>query len=417
MPPVKSAVCNDAVCSIIGNSLVVQQTELKILLDLCAEFIGEHVPNPELAGRLQNSNEIDWDLLINLSAYHCVTPIVARVLNDHFPDVVPAQASQKMARICKDVARRSFALTGELIKIQRLFEDNDVPFLTMKGATLAESLYGDIVLRDFRDIDLLIEKAHAAAVYRIMINEGLTPRGAIAERELDDYMHFCGQLAFERDSASPLIVDVHWELHSFKPGAKLFENQQFTSVCGRTFKTLSPELMLLFLCTHGSIDYWARLRLVVDVAMAIKKLPINWPRLMLLANELAVQKQLRSGMTMASQVCKISSPLQEFMQTPGFIKIEEKILLSQLNVIVSTYANLDPVMEEQKSLSLKIEGVNRGTFVSTTTRLFKILFVPDLADWLAFRLPAKLFFLYCLIRPLRVIADKISRMARTKAKR
>ena len=48
-------------------------------------------------------------------------------------------------------------LTSELIKIMKLLEENDIKAIAFKGPTLAQLAYGDVTLRQYVDLDLLVE--------------------------------------------------------------------------------------------------------------------------------------------------------------------------------------------------------------------------------------------------------------------
>ena len=61
-------------------------------------------------------------------------------------------------------------LTGELVKVMELLEDNGIKAFTYKGPVLASQAYGNIGLREFGDIDIFIEKENALKVKDLMID-------------------------------------------------------------------------------------------------------------------------------------------------------------------------------------------------------------------------------------------------------
>ena len=49
-------------------------------------------------------------------------------------------------------------MTSELIKVMKLFEENGVEYISFKGPVLSQLAYGDITLRQYVDLDILIKK-------------------------------------------------------------------------------------------------------------------------------------------------------------------------------------------------------------------------------------------------------------------
>ena len=49
-------------------------------------------------------------------------------------------------------------MSAELIRIMKLLEKNDIKALAFKGPVLSQMVYGDITLRQYVDLDVLIRK-------------------------------------------------------------------------------------------------------------------------------------------------------------------------------------------------------------------------------------------------------------------
>lgn len=389
-------------CSIQEGRLIVCDLELQTLMDLCSLFVAAGHAEEQVRVRIETPDALNWDRLLNLSEYHCVSPVINTVLNRYFSDCVPTSATQRLSEICRDVERRSFALGGELIRLRHLFQSAGISFLTIKGPTLAQMVYGDVMLRDFRDLDVLIEKKDAVAVFKLMKEAGFSPQLQICEHELIDYMHFCGQLPFRRVLGSPLVIDVHWELHSLKPEKSYFFWKQQSSFFTKDFDTLSPEMLMLFLCTHGTVDNWERLKSILDVALAAKGLsPEELNAIVQLAAELKVERQLQLGLAAVCQLCPDAVPGY------GNLELRQSQSLNHIATIFSSYGNIAPTLKEQKELSLRLQARETGMIAASTTRILKVLFVPNLEDWLSMRLPSRLFGVYYVTRPFRVLVSKL----------
>jgi hypothetical protein len=81
----------------------------------------------------------------NVGADLCVCPI---------PDVI----IRKFRGIFFANAARNEFLAQELVKINQLMADNGIEMLNWKGPALAVQAYGDLSLRQFRDLDTFVKK-------------------------------------------------------------------------------------------------------------------------------------------------------------------------------------------------------------------------------------------------------------------
>jgi hypothetical protein len=152
-----------------------------------------------------------------------------------------------------------------------------IPFVVLKGAALAEPVYGDPVLRHSHDLELLVPEADvrlAAAALRDAGCEGLEPLRA------------GGKLRVFHDSGLPVVLRT-----------RLFEPRLYGGdwewcvgrtvsviVAGRTVRILSPALSLLHACVHAAYGHGrSSLQWVTDAVMLIRRgthptsgLDLNW---------------------------------------------------------------------------------------------------------------------------------------------
>jgi hypothetical protein len=67
-------------------------------------------------------------------------------------------------------------LAAELVRVVRLGADAGLALLPFKGAVLACDIYGDVALRQFADVDLLVDPLHSAAVEEFLRSLGYESR-------------------------------------------------------------------------------------------------------------------------------------------------------------------------------------------------------------------------------------------------
>ncbi|MFO7637295.1 MAG: nucleotidyltransferase family protein, partial [Clostridia bacterium] len=167
--------------------------------------------------------------------------------------------------------RNSFIRENAMEVIEAL-EKQGIRCITLKGIEVLERLYGDDMLRDVLDLDILVEPGQFTRATGILyglgyINPeyaGLTLEYDLASGREEDLPV---ELAFVREAIPyPYIVDLHSELVGFKKGSLLREifpvagfdwhgNAVKISLEGREVPVLAPEMEFLFMVFHFSMHH------------------------------------------------------------------------------------------------------------------------------------------------------------------
>src|SRR5262249_55499649 len=151
---------------------------------------------------------------------------------------------------------------------------NRIPIATFKGPALAVSIYGDLALREFSDLDLLVHKADLGEAENI-----LAACGYHADFPDKDYrtafVSYQGQYAF-RHGKTGISIDLHWRLASkgmafpIQP-TEIWPRLEQVTIAGRTVPTLAHDDLALFLAAHGTKEGWRSLGWVCDFAEFLRK--------------------------------------------------------------------------------------------------------------------------------------------------
>ena len=91
-----------------------------------------------------------------------MTPLVYQTLSER-PGLAPAAVFEQLRTRYQLNARKNLKFTAELFRILDCLEANSIPAIPLKGPVLAETVFGDLALRDFSDLDVLV---HAHDVLR-----------------------------------------------------------------------------------------------------------------------------------------------------------------------------------------------------------------------------------------------------------
>src|SRR6516225_5567069 len=156
--------------------------------------------------RLVDMSAIGWGKLLALADQHCVRPLLLQSLKAVCWDAVPLSVRLELDRFCKSNAQKNLLLAAELLRLLRSFNENELPVVAFKGPILAEAVYGDLSLREFCDLDLLIRMQDLTKAEDILLACGYTAQ--FPDRDYRTaFLSYHGQYAFRRD----IWVDLHWQ--------------------------------------------------------------------------------------------------------------------------------------------------------------------------------------------------------------
>jgi hypothetical protein len=153
-----------------------------------------------------------------------------------------------------------------------------IPFITLKGSTLAPLLYDSVDLRPMVDVDVLIRHGDWPRVRDTLTGEGYRlPETKAAEYWLANYFN----MAVTTPDTPPSHFDLHWslgqEVRYDVDEEGIWSRAVPYQVEGRTLMRLDDEDLLLNLVLHLGYHYFdARLLWLWDIRLLCRKRPIDW---------------------------------------------------------------------------------------------------------------------------------------------
>jgi hypothetical protein len=161
--------------------------------------------------------------------------------------------------------------------------------------------------------------------------------------------------------------------------------------------TLSPEDLLLVLCLHGFTHFWERLGWICDVAGLVdQRKDLDWQQVLENANALGMRRILLLGLVLATDLLDATLPLEIRKMGSGDAVV--KRLAGQVQEELFLVESPSPGLLGGAILSLNMRERKRDKLRSC----FRLITTPRRYDWLAVSLPDPLFFLYYVIRPVRL---------------
>ncbi|WP_420491145.1 nucleotidyltransferase domain-containing protein [Neobacillus vireti] len=227
----------------------------------------------------EHFENIKWDIFIQLSKHHRVFPIIYKRIRELEGNYIPPAVLQALSQIYQRNIFRMLHLSGETEKISKLFSNNKIRTLFLKGPVLAADLYGDISLRTSADLDVLIPIEKLNQAEELLLNEGYIKDDYILT-VLNDWKWRHHHITFFHPQKD-IKVEIHWRLN---PGpAKepkfddLWKRKRESTLASQPLYTLGLEDLFLFLVSHGSRHGWSRLRWLDDIKQMVES-EINWKK-------------------------------------------------------------------------------------------------------------------------------------------
>lgn len=218
------------------------------------------------------SYDIDWGKLLYLCIHHSVTPLVYKTLKElDLLRYIDSNVMRIMVSECEKILGFNLKMYKEIYTVNRAFRQDKVKAILIKGALLADSLYGDKALRQFGDADYLIDINDAPIVTKVLKNLGfiqsdydphkkeLIPmtRHEIITRRMNT--HSIGEFMKIQDSeiyTMDINFEIFWKGHKNNKNKftiqtnELTENSSLVSLGDSEVFSLSPEYQLIQLCAH-----------------------------------------------------------------------------------------------------------------------------------------------------------------------
>src|SRR5262245_18624512 len=225
--------------------------------------------------------DVNWQTLLEFGQQHGVRPLLHQSLRSVCWDSVPRPTRLDLGRFKRANVERNLSLTGELFRLLAAFRNSDIPIAAFKGPVLADSLYGDLSLREFSDLDVLIHKRDLLKAEELLLSCGY--RAQFSDRDYRAaFLSYQGQYAFCHVQARNWL-DLHWSLASKGMAFPLQSEEVWSrlghiTIAGRTVPTFTHDDLALYLAAHGTKDGWRRLLWVCDFARLLRRhRDLDWP--------------------------------------------------------------------------------------------------------------------------------------------
>jgi hypothetical protein len=362
-----------------------------LLLACC----GKAVSDSELAALLRSP--IKWERLLRLAEHHCVIPAVFNLLQDR-PDVPASIQSAVKARFQRNV-RNALRFAAKLSEILQKFERSGIEVLPHKGPVLAQFLFGDVTMRQFGDLDLLIRGRDIPRARAALQELGYEPNLQLSARQERAYLRSGYEYVFGC-GAGKYLIELQWQILprfysvSFDMDA-LFARSAETQFEGQRARMLRKEDLMLVTCVHAAKHEWSRLGMLRDIA-AIGRLDLDWNRVEHEARRLGILRILLISLLLARDLLGYQLP-------DGFRVGDDKGICEQLangfqcRLRNGDQPDTDSLDYFRTMLRVRERWQDRARFA------VRLAITPSVGEWQSFSIPDRLFPMYRVVRGIRLL--------------
>ena len=224
-------------------------------------------PRPPIHTRRSFSPE-EWSVLSDTARCEGVAPLLHYTLETAGRgEEVPGDVRQSLYQEYLNAGAANVRLYHELSRIVKALQPTgDLPIVVLKGAALATTIYPNIALRPFGDLDLLLPEKKVPEAVRSLKALGYDEPFPDVAQGLNALVgHHVHLLRTHRGAST--TVEVHWSLiggrHDRRtPSLDWFWKQSEPFACPdvpvpfpRSFLTLNPTAHLLYLCAHLMLQH------------------------------------------------------------------------------------------------------------------------------------------------------------------
>jgi hypothetical protein len=350
--------------------------------------------------RVFAESQPDWAGLLGVAADHGLLALACKRLLELPRGVL----SEEWRTCCRQEfvrqAHRNLRMTVELVRIVRALERCGVQATPFKGPVLAQQAYGDLALRQFNDLDIVLPHAHLFAAHRALEVLGYRAEGAAAALTES---RIPGQYAY-RTAGEPLgmLLELHTEKTmrycpvplNWKALAARFET---VSIEGQALRTFSVEDTLVLTCVHGTKHFWTRLCWICDIAHLVQApRGIDWRLAERLARSMRCRRMLLLGLALANELFAIPLPENILRQVREDARVQElsrKVRERYLHGGEVSVSGGERLRFRSNSQDTLITGLRQLSIFATR---------PTDEDWKSHALPRWASPLYAILRPLRI---------------
>jgi hypothetical protein len=340
--------------------------------------------------------DLDWDRLIDAARFHGTLPLLWWNLSWAGPERVPADRAAFLQDQFRANAGRGLLMQRELLRVLHLLGERGIVAVPYKGPVLATTLYGNVALRTYGDLDIVVRPGDQARALDALLADRYR-RIEVEEEELGQRQRWHHELV--RDDGAPML-ELHWSFAQrswrFLPDLDgVWARLQPWPVGHEEVDGFCPEDLLAVLCVHGARHFWLRLLWICDIAQLVESCPqTDWTRVVRDARRSGTLRLVLLGLALAEELLgtELAAPVRDALRSEP----EVRSVAAKLRARTLSRHPVEPKGREATDLYLEM----RERWRERAAHVLE----PNFDDLRTVSLPPALSGVYWVVRPLKLAA-------------
>lgn len=375
---------------------------MALFILICRVYF-KHASKDDLATFIKENNP-DWNLFYKLVRAHQLRPFVYKIVSAN-SDLFSQGFVQRLQNNTWKISIENLDRVKELISLVNDLEQEDIIAVPYKGVMLSKRFYNDFITRETCDIDFLIKKEDFSKVRSFFISKGYQSDYYYNPDYEDVLLDTSVEYVFHKTVGKVLIkVELHWDVIHKMQDVRFSSRDLFIDTERHTILksnvsvlNLDNELFVL-LVHHGVNDIWRSLRHVIDLAMFVEmyEQDVDWTALEQKINSSKITNASFIGFNVANKLFGTNIPqgMNVQMDTSTDAVLDNLLTFPMIPRQKLDWANFKQQLQLRDSIADKLVLIRK--YLANAVH-------PNIRDIEAHPLPRKLYFLYYILKPFRML--------------
>lgn len=251
----------------------------------------------------------DTGQLLELLRRHRLLPLSSAIREQ-----LPEEKREEWKALLQQKTFQSLKISSETAFLIRMMKNAGVTAIPLKGAVLALMLYGDVGLRHFSDIDLLVERSDLKRVSELLasLNYVQTYPKKLSHRQERIYSAFKKDIGFY-NREKQVVIELHYgiyvhELLTRSGEGVIRERRERIVLHNEEIEVLDRESTFLYLVYHGALHQYYRLFWLRDVAECMKRWELDHRLIAERVRLLGLSRMFAAGLLLAEHYFSLELP-------------------------------------------------------------------------------------------------------------
>ncbi len=216
-------------------------------------LVARHFP-PALteAANMSETDQLNWELVWSMAVDERCAGLLYHVTQNTL--LLPPELASRAHFYFFQTGLDNIDRLTELARVIRHLQAENIDVVALKGAALAEHIYGNLALRPMRDVDILVRRSQSVKALQIMQTLGYCRSRPELAPNTDRLTE--SELLLHHPERAAGFFELHWALfdspyYADRPAQDVLWTQVNELVIRDTsVLVLAPEMQLLHLCGH-----------------------------------------------------------------------------------------------------------------------------------------------------------------------